>query len=531
LYLSGEIDMKVLVSDSLSNEGLEILKEHFTVDVSTGLSEEELVKKIKDYDALVIRSGTQVTQKIIEAADNLKIIGRAGVGVDNVDVDAATKKGIIVTNSPEGNMISAAEHTIAMMMAMSRNIPQANASLKAREWKRNKFTGVEVKGKTLGIIGLGRIGSEVAKRASGLEMNLMGYDPFISEKRAVELGVKLATVNEIAKAADYITVHTPLIKETKNILDEEQFALMKPGVKIINCARGGIISEEALAKALESGKVGGAAIDVFVEEPPFNSPLLNYDNVVVTPHLGASTQEAQVNVAIDIAKEVVSVLTGGLAKNAINIPSVKPEAMAVLAPYIRLSEIMGKIAGQLVDENYEKVEIRYNGEISGKDTRPLTVSALKGLLEMALGSGVNYVNAPTLAKSRQIAVVESKSESSEEYSSTISIKLSHNGQAKLVAGTVVGDEPKIIAVDEDRVDIFPAGRMIFAKHINRPNVIGPCCLVLGKNDINISGMQVGRAEIGGVTMMVLNVDSEVSDPILEEVRKVDGILDAKLVTL
>ncbi|RXA21418.1 phosphoglycerate dehydrogenase [Methanosarcina sp. MSH10X1] len=523
--------MKVLVSDSLSNEGLEILKEHFMVDVSTGLSEDELVKKIKDYDALVIRSGTQVTQKIIEAADNLKVIGRAGVGVDNVDVDAATKKGIIVTNAPEGNMISAAEHTIAMMMAMSRNIPQANASLKAREWKRSKFTGVEVKGKTLGVIGLGRIGSEVAKRASGLEMNLMGYDPFISEKRAVELGVKLATVNEIAKEADYITVHTPLIKETRNILDEEQFALMKPGVRIINCARGGIISEDALAKALESGRVGGAAIDVFVEEPPFNSPILNYDNVVVTPHLGASTQEAQVNVAIDIAKEVVSVLTGGLAKNAINIPSVKPEAMAILAPYIRLAEIMGKIAGQLVNGNYEKVEIGYNGEISGKDTRPLTVSALKGLLEMALGSGVNYVNAPTLAKSRKIAVVESKSESSEEYSSTISIRLSSNGQAKLVAGTVVGDEPKIVAVDDDRVDIFPAGHMIFAKHINRPNVIGPCCLVLGKNDINISGMQVGRAEIGGVTMMVLNVDTEVSDPILEEVRKVDGILDARLVTL
>ena len=336
---------------------------------------------------------------------------------------------------------------------------------------------------------------------------------------------------QIAKEADYITVHTPLIKETRNTLDEEQFALMKPTTRVINCARGGIINEEALAKAIESGKIAGAAIDVFVEEPPFNSPLLNFDNVVVTPHLGASTQEAQINVAVEIAKEIVSVLTGGTAKNAINIPSVKPEAMAVLAPYIRLSEIMGKIAGQLVDGNYEKVEIRYNGEISGKDTRPLTVSALKGLLEMALGSGVNYVNAPTLAKSRKIAVVESKSESSEEYSSTISIRLSSNGQTKLVAGTVVGDEPKIVAIDDDRVDIFPAGRMIFAKHINRPNVIGPCCLVLGKNNINISGMQVGRSEIGGITMMVLNVDSEVSDPILEEVRKVDGILDAKLVTL
>lgn len=523
--------MKVLVSDPLSNEGLEILKEHFTVDVSTGLSEDELAKKIKDYDALVIRSGTTVTQKIIEAADKLKVIGRAGVGVDNVDVDAATRKGIIVTNSPEGNMISAAEHTIAMMMAMSRNIPQANASLKNREWKRNKFMGVEVKGKTLGIIGLGRIGSEVAKRALGLEMKLMGYDPFISEKRAAELGVKLATVNEIAKAADYITVHTPLIKETRNIIDEEQFNLMKPGAKIINCARGGIISEEALAKALASGKIGGAALDVFIEEPPFNSPLLNFENVIATPHLGASTQEAQVNVAIEIANEIVAVLSGGLAKNAINIPSVKPEAMAVLSPYIRLAEMMGKIAGQLVEGNYEKVEIGYNGEISGKDTRPLTVSALKGLLEMALGSAVNYVNAPSLAKSRQIAVVESRSESSEEYASTVSIRLIGGGMTKLVSGTVVGDEPKIVSVDGDKLDIFPAGRMIFAKHINKPNVIGPCCVVLGKNNINISGMQVGRSEIGSATMMVLNVDSEVPAPILEELRNVPGILSAKLVSL
>ncbi len=523
--------MKVLVSDSLSSEGLDILKEHFTVDVSTGLSEDELVEKIKDFDALVIRSGTQVTQRVIEAADNLKIVGRAGVGVDNVDVDAATKKGIIVANAPEGNMISAAEHTIAMMMSMSRNIPQANASLKAREWNRKKFTGIEVKGKTLGVIGLGRIGSEVAKRASGMEMNLLGYDPFISEKRAEELGVRLCTVNEIAEEADYITVHTPLIKETRNILDDEQFALMKDGVRIINCARGGIISEEALAKALASGKVGGAALDVFINEPPFDSPLLDFDNVIVTPHLGASTEEAQVNVAVDIANEVVSVLQGGPARNAINIPSVKPEAMAVLAPYIRLAEIMGKIAGQLMDGSYEKVEIGYNGEISGKDTRPLTVSALKGLLEMALGAGVNYVNAPALAKSRMIAVVESKSESAEEYSSTISIRVIRGEEVKLVAGTVVGDEPKIVAVDGDRVDIFPAGRMIFARHINRPNVIGPCCMVLGKNNINISGMQVGRVEVGGTTMMALNVDSDVPDDILDELRQVSGIIDAKLVVL
>lgn len=523
--------MKVLVSDSLSSEGVKILEQHFTVDVSTGLSEDELVEKIKDFDALVVRSGTQVTQRVIEAADKLKIVGRAGVGVDNIDVDAATRKGIIVSNAPAGNMISAAEHTISMMMSMSRNIPQANASLKAREWKRSKFMGVEVKGKTLGVVGLGRIGSEVAKRAAGLEMNLLGYDPFISEKRATELGVRLCTVNEIAEEADYITVHTPLTKETRNILDEEQFALMKDGVRVINCARGGIISEEALAKAVESGKVAGAALDVFVNEPPFDSPLMNFDNVILTPHLGASTQEAQINVAVDIANEIISVLNDGPAKSAINIPSVRPEAMAVLAPYLRLSEIMGKIAGQLMDRSYEKVEIGYNGEISGKDTRPLTVSALKGLLEMALGSGVNYVNAPALAKARKIAVVESKSESAEEYASTITIRLTRSDETKLISGTVVGDKPKIVSLDGDRVDIFPAGRMIFAKHVNRPNVIGPCCMALGDSNINISGMQVGRVEIGETTMMALNVDSDVPEAILDELRQVPGILDAKLVVL
>lgn len=523
--------MKVLVSDSLSPEGVEILKKHFTVDVSTGLSEDELVEKIGDFDALVVRSGTKVTARIIEAASNLKIIGRAGVGVDNIDVDAATKKGIIVVNAPEGNMIAAAEHTISMMMAMSRNIPQANASLKARKWNRSKFMGVEVNGKTLGVIGLGRIGSEVAKRASGLQMKLIGYDPFISEERAKDLGIKLMTVNEIAKQADYITVHTPLTKETRNILDDEQFALMKDGVRILNCARGGIINEEALARAVASGKVAGAAIDVFVNEPPFDSPLLDFDNVIVTPHLGASTVEAQVNVAIAIAEEVVSVLSGGLARNAINIPSVKPEAMAVLAPYLRLAEIMGKIVGQLVGGSYEKVEIGYNGEIAGKDTRPLTVSALKGLLEMALGSGVNYVNASTLAKSRKIAVVESKSEYAEEYASTISIRLIRGNETKSISGTVVGDEPKIVSIDSDSVDIFPGGHMIFAKHINRPNVIGPCCLVLGANNINISGMQVGRVEVGGTTIMVLNVDSDVPQEILDKVRQVEGVIDAKLVVL
>lgn len=523
--------MKVLVSDPLSEEGIVKLEGHFTVDVLTGLSEDELVEKIGEYDALVIRSGTKVTRPVIEAADKLKIIGRAGVGVDNIDVDAATEKGIIVVNAPEGNMLSAAEHTISMMMAMSRNIPQANASLKSRKWERKKFMGVEVNGKTLGVVGLGRIGAEVARRAQGLDMNVLAYDPFISEERAKELGVELTSVKEIAKRADFITVHTPLTKETRNIIDAEEFAVMKDGVRIINCARGGIINEEALADAIKSGKVAGAALDVFVNEPPFDSPLLELDNVIMTPHLGASTEEAQINVAVAIADEVISVLGGGAAKNTINIPSIRAEVMTILAPYIELAETMGSVAGQLLEGNYNKVEITYHGDISEKDVRPVTIAALKGLLETAVGSAVNYVNAPSMAKSRKIEVIESKSVEAEEFASEIKIGLTKDGEKKSVKGTVVGDEARIVEIDDYHVDIVPKGYMIVSNHINRPNVIGPCCMVLGKNDINISGMQVGRAEIGAKTIMTLNVDSEVSDSILEEMRGVDGILDAKLIKL
>ncbi|UGV40889.1 phosphoglycerate dehydrogenase [Methanococcoides orientis] len=523
--------MKVLVSDSLSEEGVSKLQEHFDVDVSTGLSEDELVEKIVDFDALVIRSGTQVTRRVIEAADNLKIVGRAGVGVDNIDIDAATEKGIIVVNAPEGNMLSAAEHTIAMMMSMARNIPQANASLKAKKWERKNFMGVEVNGKTLGVIGLGRIGAEVAKRAQGMEMDILAYDPFITEDRAKAMGVELTTVDDIAKRADFITVHTPLTKETRNILDTAQFDMMKSSARVINCARGGIINEEALADALKAGKITGAAIDVFTSEPPFDCPFIGLDNVIVTPHLGASTEEAQVNVAVSVAEEVISVLNGGSARNTINIPAVKPEVMAVLAPYIGLAETLGSAVAQLLDANYDKIEISYKGEVSEKDTRAVTVAAVKGVLEVALGSAVNYVNAPALAKLRDVEVVESKSDTSDEYASTISINLFQDSNSRSVTGAVVGGEPKIITINGQHVDLVPKGFMIVSNHINRPNVIGPCCMVLGDNGINISGMQVGRVDVGGRTIMALNVDTEVSEKILDEIRGIDGILDATIVTL
>ncbi|MCD4809761.1 MAG: phosphoglycerate dehydrogenase [Methanosarcinales archaeon] len=523
--------MKVLVSDSLSEKGIEILEKGAEVDVRTGMSPEELKACIGEYDALVVRSQTQVTEDVIEAAENLKIIGRAGVGVDNIDVEAATQRGIIVINAPEGNMISAAEHTIAMMMAMSRNIPQANQSMRAGKWDRKLFMGVEVRGKTLGVVGLGRIGTEVAKRAQGMEMNIMAYDPFISEERAADLGVKLTTVEDIVLNADYITVHTPLTKDTRNLIDREEFEKAKPGVRIINCARGGIINEKALAEAVASGKVAAAAIDVFTSEPPTGSPLLEQDNIIVTPHLGASTKEAQVNVAVDVAEQIINFNQGLPVKNAINMPYVKQEIMKVLQPYLPLAEKIGKLAAQLMEEKYERIEVSYSGEIADWDTGPVTVAALKGLLEFAMGSSVNYVNAPVIAKERKIKVVESKSKTTESYSNLIMVNIFNNGKVKTVGGTMVGTNPRIVQIDEFSIDVLPLGHMIIALHEDHPNIIGPCCMLLGKHDINIAGMQVGRIKAGGTAIMALNVDSEVNEEILNEIRAVKGILNAKMVYL
>ncbi len=524
------ITVKILVSDPISDQGIEILKKEFDVDIATGLPPAELIKRIGNYEALIVRSETQVTKDVINAGKKLKIIGRAGVGVDNIDVNTATERGIIVVNAPEGNTISAAEHTIAMMMAMSRNIPQANASLKSKKWDRKKFMGVEVRGKVLGVVGLGRIGAEVAKRAQGMEMNVLAYDPFISQERAAELGVELTTVEDIVRRADYITVHTPLTKETKDLISSKEFAIAKKGVRLINCARGGIINEEALAQAVKDGIVSGAAIDVFTKEPPFENPLLELDRVIMTPHLGASTEEAQINVAVSVAEQIVNALKGLPVKNAINMPYVKPDVMQIIEPYLPLAEKMGKLGTQLMG-NYEKVEITYSGEIADKNLAPITLALLKGLLEPVLGSAVNYVNAPTIAKERKIKVIESKSKTAEGYPSQISVKLSKKSEEKLVSGSIIGKEPRIIQIDSYRVDVVPTGYMIVAKHEDHPNIIGPCCMILGKNNINIAGMQVGRIKMGGEAIMVLNVDSEVDDVILDEIRSVDGIIDARLVVL
>lgn len=523
--------MKVLVSDPLSEEGVRKLETEAEVDVITNLSPEELIERIKDYDALAIRSGTKVTAEVIAAAEKLKVVGRAGVGVDNIDIDAATKKGIIVVNTPGGNTISAAEHTIAMMLSLARNIPQANNSLKAGEWNRKKYTGVEVYNKTLGIVGLGRIGAEIATRMKSFGMHILAYDPFVTEERAADLGIKLASLDEIFRESDFITVHTPLTKETRNLIDDEEFKIMKPGVRLINCARGGIINEEALARAVAEGRVAGAAVDVFTKEPPTGNPIIEQNGIVVTPHLGASTAEAQVNVAVAVAEQILAVARGDFPSNALNMPAISSETMALMSPYMDLVEKMGKLAAQLGEGGYERFEIVYGGTVAEKDTKPVTISAVKGFLE-ALGHSANFVNSLMKLKDFGIALTESKTDSTNGYSNLVTLTLAGPKESVSIYGTVYGKkEGRIVQINEYRVNVPSDGYMIMATHEDRPNIIGPCCIVLGEDQINIGGMNVGRKPSGGEQIMVLNVDHPVSDETLNKLSEVSGIIKARLIKL
>jgi D-3-phosphoglycerate dehydrogenase / 2-oxoglutarate reductase len=526
--------MKVLASDKLAESGLKKLRDAgFDVDMKTGLSEDELVKIIPEYDALVVRSETKVTPKIIEAGKKLKIIARAGVGVDNVDLPSATKKGIIVVNSPEGNTIAAAEHTWAMLLAMSRNIPQAQASLKAGKWERSKFTGVEVYGKTLGVLGLGKIGSHVANYAIAFGMKVVAYDPFVSKEYADKIGVEIKDLDSVIKEADYITLHLPKNKDTSNLINSEKIKTMKDGVRIVNCARGGIINEIDLADALKSKKVAAAAIDVFEKEPPEpTNPLLSLDNAVTVPHLGAATVEAQVNVAIDVVEQIIEVLNGGTARAAVNIPSMKPEILSAVAPYMKLAEKMGKLVGQLSEGAISEVKIGYYGEVGGLDTSPLTVAVLKGLLSTAMEEGVNFVNAPIVAKERGINITESKSTESFDFANKISISVGSDDKKRKVEGSLFASlGERIVGIDGVSVDAVPSGYLIVASHIDQPGIIGHVGTVLGKNNVNIAGMEVGRNKLGGDAVMVLNVDGPVSDKGMKELEKVKGIHSAKLVSM
>jgi D-3-phosphoglycerate dehydrogenase len=522
-------DFKILVSDPLADEGLEILRRECSVDVKTDLTEDQLVQIIGDYDALLVRSGTDVTARVIEAGKRLRFIGRAGAGVDNIDMEAATKKGIIVANAPEGNTLAATEHTMAMMLSLARNIPQANASLKKKEWKRSKFMGVELNEKTLGIVGLGRIGREVAKRAQAMGMHIVGYDPFITRDRAAQMGVEAVSLEELFKAADIITVHTPLIKETRHMVNEKTIAMMKDGVRIINCARGGIIDEKALYNGLKSGKVAGAALDVFEEEPPLNSPLLELDQVIVTPHLGASTIEAQKNVAVSIAKQCISVLKGGSAKYVVNAPMIPPEHADTIEPFASLAEKMGRFLTQLVSGRMEKVEIIYGGELAtlGNNTRFITLMALKGLLDPILQVPVNIVNAELIAKERGISVAETMTRDSGGFKSLVTIRVKTDTMEETMSGTVfMKGRSRIVSIGGYTMDMIPEGYVIVSRHLDKPGVIGRASTILGKGNVNIAGMQVGRIRPGEEAIMVLNVDSEVTPEMMEEIRSMPGIFTA-----
>jgi len=523
--------MRVLVSDSVSEKGVALLQKEYEVDVKTGLPPEELIRIIPEYDALVVRSETKVTKAVLDVAANLKVIGRAGVGVDNIDVAEATKKGIIVLNAPEGNTVAATEHTMAMMLALARNVPQAHASLKGGKWLRSKMMGVEMRGKTLGILGLGRIGSGVAKRALAMEMNIVAYDPFIGAEQAEAMGIKLVELAEIFPVADFITLHLPKTPETKNLLNKESFAKMKPGVRIINCARGGVINEQDLAEAVEQGIVAGAAIDVFEKEPvdPEN-PLLKLDKIIVTPHLGASTAEAQVGVAVDVAEGIIAVLKGEPIATAVNMTAIQPHVLEVIRPYFTLAEKMGCLAIHLAEGRINGVDIAYNGEISEVDSKMLTTAVIKGLLNSILTERINYVNAPGIAKSRGIKIKEMKSKDTANFANLITVTVHTDKKSHIVAGTLFGrTEGRIVMIDEYRVDVEPKGWLIVGPHINRPGIIGKVGMVLGNEGINIDSMQVGRTEIAGTNIMVMGVDSDIPADVMLKFNAVDGILGAKLV--
>ena len=525
---------KILVSDPLATQGIEILQsqEGFSVDMKVKLPPEELKKIIKDYDALIVRSGTKVTADILSNAKKLKIIGRAGVGIDNVDVAAASKQGIIVMNAPAGNTISTAEHTVSMILALSRNIPQAYASMKEGKWDRKKFMGTELYGKVLGIVGLGRIGAEVARRALSFKMKILGFDPYLSEDKARKMDIELVDFNKLLKNSDYITVHTPLTGETKHIISKDEIKQMKDGARVINCARGGIVDEEALNEGLESGKVGGAALDVYEKEPPTDSPLVKRSNVITTPHLGASTEEAQVNVAIDIAESVRDAILDKGIRNAINVPSVDSETLKNLQPYFTIGEKIGLLQSQLTDGNVNKVKVKYIGDVTGYDVTPITMSIVKGLLTPILHETSNYMNALLFAKNRGIEVTEAKTSEIMDFANAIAVTVETNKGKNLVMGSLfTKTDPRIIRINNFYVDLVPKGHLIYISNRDLPGVVGAIGTILGQNKINIAGMTFGRIRPGGDAITVLNIDNKPSDEVMKKLKKTKNINDVRTMKL
>jgi D-3-phosphoglycerate dehydrogenase len=523
---------QVLITDKLDEAGIEILKNSAEVDYRPGLPADELKQIIKNYDALLVRSQTQVTKEVIEAASKLKIVGRAGVGVDNIDVEAATEKGIIVVNSPDGNTIAAAEHTLALMFSLCRQIPVADLSCKAHKWERSKFMGTELSGHTLGVIGLGKIGQRVAKVAYAAGMKILAYDPFISKEKAEDMGYRKVELEEIFRMSDFITLHVPKTKETLNMINKTTIATMKDGVRIVNCARGGLINETDLADAIKSGKVAGAAIDVFDKEPCESSPLHDCgDKVILTPHLGASTSQAQLNVALDVAEQIRDVLKGGVARAAVNLPGLKPELVAQIKHYLGLAEIMGSFLGQITDGAIRAIEIEALGKLADKNIEGLKLAILKGILGVSL-DGVTFVNAPLLATERNIKVSEIKSEDSGAYIDKLRIKLVSTESTHVIAGTVLqGNIPAIIQIDDYPLIFRPERHSIVTFHKDQPGVVAQVSKILWDKQVNISGMNLGRTKDSASAVMVINVDGTVPDEAIANIAAIKGIDRARYTEL
>ncbi|AGY57178.1 phosphoglycerate dehydrogenase [Gloeobacter kilaueensis] len=524
---------KVLVSDAIDQVGVDILSQVAQVSYEPELSPAQLLEKIPEYDGLMIRSGTKVTAEVIQAAGRLRIIGRAGVGVDNVDIQAATRKGILVVNSPEGNTIAAAEHAIALMMALSRHISEANVSLKAGKWKRSQFIGVEVYKKTIGIVGLGRIGSHVARVARALGMQIVAYDPYISAERAQQLGARLVDLEQLFHEADYITLHVPRTPETTHLINERTLGLMKPSVRIINCARGGLIDEQAIYSALKEGRIAGAALDVFENEPLGESDLRSLGReVILTPHLGASTEEAQTNVAIDVAEQIRDVLLGLPARSAVNIPGLRPEVMQELKAYLELAETLGNLVGQLAGGRIDALDIRLQGLLAAKDAQPIVVAALKGLLTPALRERVNFVNALLEARERGVRVTETRDSSFADYAGSIHLLARGPEGERSVTGALLGEnEVRITSIDDFPISVAPSRFMLITLHRDMPGIIGKVGSFLGSHNVNIAGMQVGRKMVRGNAVMMVSLDDPLPEGLLGEIESVPGIRKAYTVNL
>ena len=526
--------MKVLVLDNTSEKAVKILADGGIEAIvnNNKMTEDELCGIIGEYDGVIVRSATKITAPVMAAGKNLKIIGRAGVGVDNIDIPAATNAGLVVVNAPDGNTIAATEQTLALMLGLARNLPQAHKDLKEGKWNRKEYTGVELRNKVLGLIGLGRIGTAVAKRAQAFGMKTIGYDPMVSPETAVANGIEFRPMADVIKEADFLSLHIPKTKESLNLINKDTIATMKDGARIINVARGGVINEEDLYEAVKSGKLAGAALDVFAAEPTTESPLFELNNIVVAPHLGASTKEAQVNVALDVAEEFVNVLVRGeMAKNAVNLAPIKPDVLAAIKPYLTLAEKLGKFQAQLVIGAVKNVKIKYSGELANVEVAPLTTSFLKGFLTLMVEDSVNFVNAPILAKERGIVVEEVKSAEVDDYTSLITVTIVSDC-TKEVAGTLFGqDDSRFVMIDGYRIDVVPAGNILVVPHQDKPKIIGPVANLIGAHNINIASMQVGRKIVGGKAIMMLGVDAPVPDETLAEIAKIDGVLNVKMVTL